>query len=255
MNLMRFLSWACSKNAHFLSTSQTQIQMFWFSEHVTLPRSLGTPRAEFCSWCFEADGGKKANLYSLWWQIFCLLRQLAFPLCLEKKKKPSQKIECSSKLPSFFAANKVLCLWEGNRAKDHTKYISCKTRHETRNRWLTALQWPKQHAEAKFLSQGAQLHTSAHFPRAALLKSLHWEARQPARHPCKQKYPNKVVWAPLLTTKRLLACREKAVCMSAEQCCTDKSLYYGGCFFLLWQGWKCSEHKHPACTTQPQLVW
>lgn len=185
---MRFLSWACSKNAHFLSTSQPQIQMFWFSEHVTLPRSLGTPRAELCSWWALNWMGEKGKFIFFMMADFSLAKTISISALLGEIKV--KKIQCSSRLSSFFAANKVLCLWEHNRAKDHTKYISCKTRHETRNRWVTALQWPKQHAEAKFLFQGAQLHTSAHFPRAALPKVLHWEARQPAWHPCKLKYPN-----------------------------------------------------------------
>lgn len=39
--------------------------------------------------------------------------------------------------------------------------------------------------------------------------------------------------AALLTTKHLLACREKAVCKSAEQSCDAKSLYYEGFFALV----------------------
>lgn len=94
---MRFLSWACSKNAHFLSTSQPQIQMFWFSEHVTLPRSLGTPRAELCSWWALNWMGEKGKFIFFMMADFSLAKTISISALLGEikvKKKYNAAQSC-----------------------------------------------------------------------------------------------------------------------------------------------------------------
>lgn len=65
-------------------------------------------------------------------------------------------------------------------AKDHIKYISGKTRHETKNHWLTALQWPKQNTQAKSFFLEAQLLTMLYFSKSSSAHSLAVEGKQTA---------------------------------------------------------------------------